>query len=70
MSMNLNMIIKVNPIDFHYLNNMLKNNQNIEIKDDDTIQKGDIVIISDNGNIDGNVMSRYQILSVLENFRD
>lgn len=72
MSMNLNIIIKVNPIDFDYLNNMLKNNQNIKIKSDDAIQKGGVVIISDNGNIDGNVMSRYQILkqSVLENFRD
>lgn len=72
MSMNLNVIIKVNPIDFDYLNNVFKNNQNIKIKSDDAIQKGGVVVISDNGNIDGNVMSRYQILkqSVLENFRD
>ena len=72
MSMNLNIIIKVNPIDFDYLNNIFTNNQNIKIKGDDAIQKGGVVIISDNGNVDGNVMSRYQILkqSVLENFRD
>ena len=71
MSMNLNMIIRVNPVDFDYLNNLFKNNQNIKIKSDDAIQKGGVVIISDNGNVDGNVMSRYQILkqSVLENFR-
>ncbi|MBR7118063.1 MAG: flagellar assembly protein FliH [Helicobacteraceae bacterium] len=72
MSMNLNIIIKVNPIDFDYLNNIFTDNQNIKIKGDDAIQKGGVVIISDNGNVDGNVMSRYQILkqSVLENFRD
>lgn len=72
MSTNLNIIIKVNPIDFEYLNNVFKNNQNIKIKSDDAIQKGGVVVISDNGNIDGNIMSRYQILkqSVLENFRD
>lgn len=71
MSMNLNMIIRVNPVDFDYLNNIFKNNQNIKIKSDDAIQKGGVVIISDNGNVDGNVMSRYHILkqSVLENFR-
>ncbi|WP_181646827.1 flagellar assembly protein FliH [Helicobacter sp. 16-1353] len=71
MSANLNIIIKVNPIDFDFLNNLVKNKQNIKIKSDDAIQKGGVVVISENGNIDGNVMSRYQILkqNVLENFR-
>lgn len=72
MSSNLNIIIKVNPIDFDFLNNIVKNKQNIKIKSDDAIQKGGVVVISENGNIDGNIMSRYQILkqSVLENFRN
>lgn len=72
MSSNLNIIIKVNPIDFDFLNNIIKNKQNIKIKSDDAIQKGGVVVISENGNIDGNIMSRYQILkqSVLENFRN
>lgn len=69
---NLNVIIKVNPLDFDYLNNLIKNSQNVKLKSDDAIAKGGVVIISDNGNIDGNVMSRYKILkqSVLENLRD
>lgn len=72
MSSNLNIIIKVNPVDFDFLNNVVKNKQNIKIKSDDAIQKGGVVMISENGNIDGNIMSRYQILkqSVLENFRN
>lgn len=72
MSSNLNIIIKVNPVDFDFLNNIVKNKQNIKIKSDDAIQKGGVVVISENGNIDGNIMSRYQILkqSVLENFRN
>lgn len=72
MGANLNVIIRVNPLDFDFLNNLVKNRQNIKIKSDDAISKGGVVIISDNGNIDGNVMSRYKILkqSVLENLRD
>lgn len=72
MSLNLNIIIKVNPVDFSFLNSLVKNKENIKIKSDDAISKGGVVIISENGNIDGNVMSRYQILkqSVLENFRN
>lgn len=72
MSLNLNIIIKVNPIDFDYLNNLVKNKENIKIKSDDAIAKGGVIIISENGNIDGSVMSRYKILkqSVLENIRN
>ncbi|WP_181881816.1 flagellar assembly protein FliH [Helicobacter sp. MIT 14-3879] len=71
MSANLNVVIKVNPSDFEFLDNLIKNKSNISIKSDDAIAKGGVVIVSENGNIDGNVMSRYQLLkqSVLENFR-
>lgn len=71
MSGNLNIVLKVNPADFSYLDSLVKNKNTITIKSDDAIAKGGVVIISDNGNIDGNVMSRYQLLkqSVLENFR-
>ncbi len=72
MSRNLNVIIKVNPLDFEFLNNLIKGRANIKIKSDETVAKGGVVIIGDNVNIDGDVMSRYQILkkSVLENFRE
>lgn len=71
MSSNLNIILKVNPLDFDFINNSLGTKENIKIKSDDAIAKGGIVIISDNGNVDGSVMSRYRLLkqSVLENFK-
>lgn len=71
LSGNLNVLLKVNPADFEFLSNLTKNKANINIKADDAIARGGVVIISENGNIDGNIMSRYQLLkqSVLENFR-
>lgn len=71
MSGNLNVVIKVNPADFEFLNNLAKDKENIKIKSDDAIAKGGVVIISENGNIDGSIMSRYKLLkqSVIENLR-
>lgn len=71
MSGNLNVIIKVNPADFEFLNNLAKGKEHITIKSDDAITKGGVVIISENGNIDGNIMSRYKLLkqSVLDNLQ-
>lgn len=71
MSGNLSVVIKVNPTDFEFLNNLAQNKENITIKSDDAIAKGGVVIISENGNIDGNIMSRYKLLkqSVLENLK-
>ncbi len=71
MSGNLNVIIKVNPADFEFLNNLAKGKEHITIKSDDAIAKGGVVIISENGNIDGNIMSRYKLLkqSVLDNLQ-
>lgn len=71
MSSNLNITIKVNPLDFEILNNELKDKENIKIKRDDAVSRGGVIIISDDGNLDGNIMSRYNLLkqSVLENFR-
>lgn len=62
MSGNLSVIIKVNPSDFEFLNNLAKGKEHIKIKSDDAIAKGGVVIISENGNIDGNIMSRYKLL--------
>lgn len=71
MSGNLNVVIKVNPADFEFLNNLAKGKENIKIKSDDAIAKGGVVIISENGNIDGSIMSRYKLLkqSVIENIK-
>lgn len=71
MSSNLNVVIKVNPLDFEFLDEELKENSNIKLKSDDAIARGGVIVISENGNVDGNIMSRYNILkqSVLDNFR-
>ena len=71
MSGNLDVVIKVNPADFEFLNNLAKGKENIKIKSDDAISKGGVVIISENGNIDGSIMSRYKLLkqSVIENLK-
>ena len=72
MSGNLDVVIKVNPADFEFLNNLAKGKENIKIKSDDAIAKGGVVIISENGNIDGSIMSRYKLLkqSVIENLKE
>lgn len=71
MSSNLNIIIKVNTLDFEKIDNDLKDKENIKIKPDDAVSRGGVIIISDDGNLDGNIMSRYNLLkqSVLDNFR-
>lgn len=71
MSSNLNITIKINPLDFDIVSNDLKDKENIKIKRDDAVSRGGVIVIGDDGNLDGNVMSRYNLLkqSVLENFR-
>ena len=49
--------LKVNPKDAEYLKNKFKN---IEIIPDSAIKEGGVVIISDIGNIDGEVMERFK----------
>lgn len=72
LSGNLNVIIKVHPADFEFLNNLARGKEHITIKSDDAIARGGVVIISENGNIDGNIMSRYKLLkqSVLDNLKE
>lgn len=64
--------IKVNPIDYVYLKENLKDREKIQIEADNAISRGGVVISSNLGNLDGNVMSRYKMLkqSVLDNFKD
>ncbi len=60
--------IKVNPVDFEYLKSNLSEDNRIKVEPDKAIAKGGVVLFSDKGNVDGNVMSRYQTLkrSILE----
>ncbi|PAF50012.1 flagellar assembly protein FliH [Helicobacter sp. 12S02232-10] len=63
--------IKVNTIDYPYLNENLKDSPKIKIEADDAIAKGGVVITCSTGNIDGNLMARYRTLkqSVLDNLK-
>lgn len=64
--------IRVNPTDYVYIKENLKNIEKIQLEADNAISRGGIVIASNLGNLDGNIMSRYKMLkqSVLENLRD
>lgn len=64
--------IKVNPIDYVFLKENLKDREKIQIEADNAISRGGVVISSNLGNLDGNVMSRYRMLkqSVLDNLKD
>lgn len=63
--------LKVNTIDYPYLNENLKDCQKIKLEPDDAISKGGVVITCSSGNIDGNIMTRYRTLkqSVLDNLK-
>lgn len=67
-----NIKIKVNPNDYLYLKEHLPENQKVELLSDSAVSLGGVVIISDSGNIDGTIMSRYKNLkqSVLENMKE
>ena len=67
-----NIKIKVNPNDYLYLKEHLADNTKVEIISDSAVSLGGVVIVSDKGNIDGTIMSRYKNLkqSVLENMRE
>ena len=64
--------IKVNPIDYVYIKENLKDMDKVQIEADNAISRGGVVISSNLGNLDGNIMSRYKMLkqSVLDNLRD
>lgn len=52
--------LKVNPKDALYIQEHYKENKTIMIDADDAINKGGIIILSDIGNIDGNIDTRLQ----------
>ncbi len=52
--------LKVNPQDAHYIEEAYKERKKIIVDADDAINKGGIIILSDIGNIDGNIDTRVQ----------
>jgi len=52
--------LKINPKDAQYLQEHYKERKNIKIDADDAINKGGIIILTDIGNIDGNIDTRVE----------
>ena len=52
--------LKVNPDDFDYLKNRLEPSESLEIVPDPAVGPGGVVILSDVGNIDGEIMHRFE----------
>jgi flagellar assembly protein FliH len=51
--------VKVNKLDAEYLRRALESETKIVIEEDDAIQRGGVVVLSDIGNLDGNINSRF-----------
>ncbi|HIV48998.1 flagellar assembly protein FliH [uncultured Helicobacter sp.] len=69
--------LKVNPQDYLYLKEQLENAQKdtmqkITILADDALKPGGVIIISNQGNVDGSIMTRYKNMkqSILDNMRE
>jgi len=58
-------IIKVNPEDFKILKDIYKDNEKIKIEADKAISKGGVVLLSENGNLDGNISQRFEKVKYL-----
>lgn len=52
--------IKTNPKDFEYLKENFKDMQNITVSPDEAINEGGVVLISDIGNVDGDIKTRIE----------
>ncbi len=52
--------LKVNPKDYDYLKEHLAPSANLEIVSDEAVSEGGVVILSDVGNIDGEIMARFE----------
>lgn len=63
--------VKVNTLDYPFLSQNLKDLPKIKLEPSDAIAKGGVLISSSQGNIDGNLMTRYKNLkeSVLDNLK-
>lgn len=67
-----NIKVKVNPQDYLFLKEKLKDLQKVEIISDNAISLGGVVVISSEGTIDANIMNRYKNMkqSILENIKE
>ncbi|MGI0439240.1 flagellar assembly protein FliH [Helicobacter himalayensis] len=67
-----NIKLKVNPQDYLYLKEQLKDLQKVEILADNAVALGGVVVLSSDGNIDGNILNRYKNMkqSILENIKE
>lgn len=66
---NTQITLKISPQDLQSLKESLKDLNNVHIEADQAIAKGGVVILSNEGNIDGDVFMRFETLkkSILEN---
>jgi flagellar assembly protein FliH len=63
-----NIKLKVNPADYEALNEIYSNIENIKVDSDSAITKGGVVILSDVGNLDGNISTRLEkVKNLIEN---
>ena len=52
--------LKVNPDDFEYIQEHLEKSKHLEIVPDPAVSAGGVIILSDIGNIDGEIMNRFE----------
>ncbi len=57
--------LKVNPHDFSVLDEIYKDNDKIKVEADSAISKGGVVLLSENGNLDGNISARLEKVKYL-----
>ena len=60
--------LKVNPSDYEALNEIYSTLENIRVDSDSAITKGGVVVLSDVGNLDGNISTRLEkVKNLIEN---
>ncbi len=63
-----NIKLKVNPLDYEALKEVYSTIENIQVQSDSAITQGGVVILSDAGNLDGNISTRLdKVKNLIEN---
>ncbi len=63
-----NIKLKVNPSDYESLNEIYSTIENVKVDSDSSITQGGVVILSDVGNLDGNISTRLEkVKNLIEN---
>ncbi len=57
--------IKVNSSDFEKLNDIFKNNEKMKVEADNAVSKGSVILLSENGNLDGDISQRFEKVKYL-----